>query len=62
MKNIEFSQDDNLLHIIVDLSVVGNPSTTGKMQLLANSGGWTVIDQSIIKDQVKFNMTLGYKR
>ena len=62
MENIKISVKESILTIKIDLSQKGRSSKTGKMQLLASSGGWNIIEQSFTDKVVKMNLQLGYKR
>jgi hypothetical protein len=39
----------------------GSPSSTGKMNLIANSGGWKNLDVDYKGKPLKMNLMLGYK-
>ena len=62
MENIKISVKESILTIKIDLSQKGRSSKTGKMQLLASSGGWNIIEQNFTDKVVKMNLQLGYKR
>ena len=62
MENIEVNVEKSILVIRIDLSKKGRVSSTGKMQLLASSGGWKAIEQNVISDEIKMNLQLGYRR
>ena len=62
MENIEISIEKSILILKIDLSQKGTISKTGKMQLLAKSGGFKPIEQSYLDKKITMNLMLGYKR
>lgn len=61
LKSAKFNKDNNELTMVVKVDPKGEPSSTGKMNLMYTSGGWTNMNVEGLDKEVKFNFSLGYK-
>lgn len=59
IKSAKLEGTELTLKITVDPK--GEPSSTGKMNLIYTSGGWQDINVEGSQTQLKFNMSMGYK-
>ena len=59
MVNIEIDEENN--EVVVRLPIKPKKSSTGKMMLIASSGGWVGTEVSYEDEQLRVNATVGYK-
>jgi hypothetical protein len=59
MVKIEVDEEKN--EVIVRLPINPKKSSTGKMMLIASSGGWVGTDATYEEQQLRVNVTVGYK-
>ena len=59
MVSVEIDEENN--EIIVRLPIKPKKSSTGKMMLIASSGGWVGTDTKYEDEQLRVNATVGYK-
>lgn len=59
MVTIEVNEEKN--EVIVILPINPKKSSTGKMMLIASSGGWVTTDAIYEDQQLRVNATVGYK-
>ncbi len=59
MVSVEIDEENN--EIIVRLPIKPKKSSTGKMMLIASSGGWVGTDAKYEDEQLRVNATVGYK-
>ena len=57
--SIEIDEENN--EVIVRLPINPKKSSTGKMMLIASSGGWVGTDATYEDEQLRVNATVGYK-
>ena len=61
MKMVSIEIDSENDEIIVRLPINPKKSSTGKMMLIASSGGWIGTETSYEGEQLRVNATIGYK-
>ena len=59
MVKLEIDETNN--EIIIKLPIKPKESSTGKMMLIASSGGWVGTDIKYEDEQLRVNATVGYK-
>jgi len=59
MVKLEVDETNNV--IIITLPIKPKKSSTGKMMLIASSGGWVGTDINYEDEQLRVNATVGYK-
>jgi hypothetical protein len=59
MVSVEIDEEND--EIIVRLPIKPKKSSTGKMMLVASSGGWVGTDANYEDEQLRVNATVGYK-
>ena len=59
MVNIEIDEENN--EVVVRLPIKPKKSSTGKMMLIASSGGWVGTEATYEDEQLRVNATVGYK-
>ncbi len=59
MVNIEIDEENN--EVVVRLPIKPKKSSTGKMMLIASSGGWVGTEVNYEDEQLRVNATVGYK-
>ncbi len=61
MKMVSIEIDNENGEIIVRLPINPKKSSTGKMMLIASSGGWVGTETIYEEEQLRVNATVGYK-
>ena len=59
MVSIEIDEENN--EVVVRLPINPKKSSTGKMMLIASSGGWVGTDTDYDDEKLRVNATVGYK-
>lgn len=61
MKLVKIEIDEEKNEVIVRLPINPKESSTGKMMLIASSGGWVGTETIYEEQQLRVNATVGYK-
>lgn len=61
MKLVKIEIDKEKNEVIIRLSINPKESSTGKMMLIASSGGWVGTEATYEGQQLRVNATVGYK-